>query len=392
MSNFRILIVVSLAASLLMVGVGMIVALLPQRVLDLSGSLQDVGYVASFFALSYLMLQLPLGNLADRFGAKPFLVLGYALCCISGLVFFYAGSSESIFLGRFIQGAGEAPVWALGPALLCLAYPHAKGKVIGIYNASIHTGLTIGPLLGIFLFPTGEGNIPFLLFTALCFSGGMAILLFLPRRRSTAKPVVGQTPALREVVKLLRVRGPLVTLSGILLYGAAYGIFVSVLPAFLALSKGFDNLSIGVFFALFYVAISVAQLIVGPLSDRYGRQPFMIAGLAMAALGLGLFAPFPQPWIYLPLMLASFGLGVFCVSSLAYLNECVPESLKATISGSYYLAWGLGYFLGPLMVGQLGETLDPQAGYYLLALLMAVQTGVLFLCPPISNQQMPGHR
>ena len=67
MSSFRILIVVSLAASLLMVGVGMIVALLPQRVLDLSGSLQDVGYVASFFALSYLMLQLPLGNLADRF-------------------------------------------------------------------------------------------------------------------------------------------------------------------------------------------------------------------------------------------------------------------------------------------------------------------------------------
>jgi MFS family permease len=118
----------------------------------------------------------------------------------------------------------------------------------------------------------------------------------------------------------------------------------------------------------------------------------MIAGLAMAALGLGSFAPFPQPWTYLPLTLASFGLGVFCVSSLAYLNECVTESLKATISGSYYLSWGLGYFLGPLMVGQLGETVSPQAGYYLLALLMAVQTGALCLCPPISNQQMPGHR
>jgi MFS family permease len=164
------------------------------------------------------------------------------------------------------------------------------------------------------------------------------------------------------------------------LYGAGYGIFVSVLPASLALSKDFDNLSIGVFFALFYVAISVAQLIVGPLSDRHGRHLYMIAGLVMAAMGFALFEPFPHPWVYVPLTLASFGLGVFCVSSMAYLNECVPESLKATISGGYYLSWGLGYFLGPLVVGKLGEMADPRAGYYLLALLFAVQAGVLCLC------------
>lgn len=52
MSGLRFLFVVSLAASLLMIGVGMIVALLPQRVLDFSGSLQSGGHVASVFALS----------------------------------------------------------------------------------------------------------------------------------------------------------------------------------------------------------------------------------------------------------------------------------------------------------------------------------------------------
>ena len=379
MSEHRVLIVVSLAASLLMVGVGMIVALLPQRVLALSGSLQSVSYLASVFAVSYLMLQVPIGNLADRLGAKPFLVLGYALCCVSGVVFFSAGSSQTLFLGRFIQGAGEAPIWALGPALLSLAYPHAKGRVIGLYNAAIHTGLTIGPLLGILLFPTGKGNIPFLLFAGLCFSGGMTILLFLPHILSTARQTIGQTPRLRGLLKLLKVRDPLVTLFGVLLYGAAYGVFVSVLPASLALPKGFDNLSIGVFFALFYVAISVSQLIAGPLSDRYGRHIFMIAGLAITALGITSFAWLPQPWTHAPLTLASFGLGVFCVSSMAFLNECVPASLKATISGSYYLSWGLGYFLGPLIVGRLSELVNPLAGYYLLALSMAAQAGVLCL-------------
>ena len=113
---------------------------MPQRILDFSGSLTSVGYLASFFALSYLAVQLPTGALADRLGAKTFLVLGYALCCISGFVFFSAGSPEMLFLGRFIQGAGEAPVWALRPALLSLAYPLAKGKVIGIYNAASTRG------------------------------------------------------------------------------------------------------------------------------------------------------------------------------------------------------------------------------------------------------------
>ncbi len=105
----------------------------------------------------------------------------------------------------------------------------------------------------------------------------------------------------------------------------------------------------------------------------------MIAGLVMAAIGFASFEPFPHPWVYVPLTLASFGLGVFCVSSMAYLNECAPESLKATISGGYYLSWGLGYFLGPLVVGQLGEIVNPQAGYYLLAFLVAVQAGMLGL-------------
>lgn len=386
MSEHRVLVVVSLAATLLMVGVGMIVALLPQRVLDLSGSLPQVGYLASAFALSYLMLQLPIGRLADRLGAKPFLLLGYALCCLSGLAFFRAGSPETLFLGRFIQGAGEAPVWALGPALLSLAHPRAKGRAIGIYNAAIHIGLTMGPLLGLLLFPAGAATSAFLIFAALCFCGGVTILVFLPGVPFPATAAIGKAPSLGDLARLLKTREPLLTLLGILLYGAGYGIFVSVLPAFLALAKGFDGCAVGLFFALFYVAISISQLIVGPLSDRYGRRAFMIAGLAMAAPGFAGFALFSYPWVFAPLALASFGLGVFCVTSMAYLNECVPDSLNATISGSYYLSWGLGYFLGPLLVGQLGATVGPQAGYQLLALLIALQACALFLSRPRNSR------
>lgn len=362
-----------------MTGVGMIVALLPQRVMDYSGSVQSVGLVASAFAISYLIVQLPVGTLADRLGAKPFLVFGYVLCAVSGLVFFYAGSSEAIFLGRFVQGAGEAPVWALGPAVLALAYPQARGKAIGIYNASIHAGLTAGPLLGILLFPAGGGNMPFLIFAAMCCIGGVAVLLYLPSEPLLLNKAARQTMKLHDAVALLRLRGPLVTLPGIFMYGAGYGIFVSVLPASLMQLKDFGSLSTVVFFALFYAAISLAQLFVGPLSDRQGRHGYMIAGCFMAATGFASFTSLPQPWTYAPLTLASFGLGIFCVSSMAYLNDCVPASLKGTISAGYFLAWGLGYLLGPVAIGLLDAHIDAQAGYHLIATLFAVQAALQWL-------------
>ena len=76
MSKWNTIVVFSLAAALLMIGVGMIVALLPQRVYAASGSLESVSLIASLFAGTYLLTQLPIGLLSDRFGAKPFMVWG----------------------------------------------------------------------------------------------------------------------------------------------------------------------------------------------------------------------------------------------------------------------------------------------------------------------------
>ena len=371
------LLVVSFSAALSMIGVGLIVALLPQRVLDLSGSLHDVGTLASAFALSYLLVQLPMGSLADRLGAKRFLVLGYALCCVSGLVFFSAETAQHLLLGRLIQGAGEAPIWALGPALLALAYPQAKGRVIGIYNAAIHAGLTLGPLLGLLLISSSHGDLPFILFSGLCFTSGVSVLLFLSPAPTRSDVPVGRTATTATLLGLLKTREPRLTLAGIFLYGAGYGVFVSVLPASLVQTKGHDAVSTGVLFALFYVGISLSQVIVGPLSDRHGRYPYMIGGLLMAATSFALLAPTPQPWSFAVIALASVGLGVFCVSSLAYLNDCVPGSLKGTISASYYLSWGLGYFLGPFGVSWLAGWLSPMAGYGVLAAMFALQSGIL---------------
>jgi MFS family permease len=98
---------VNLAVFLMMIGVGMIVAILPQKVMTLTGSGATVGYLASAFALSYIALQVPIGHFADQLGFKVFLVMGYVLCCVTGILFYYASSANLIFVGRLLQGVGK---------------------------------------------------------------------------------------------------------------------------------------------------------------------------------------------------------------------------------------------------------------------------------------------
>ena len=116
----------SAAVFIQMIGVGLIVALLPSRVIDISNSMDYVGYLASAFAVPFVLFQLPVGHLGDRYGFKIFLMAGYIVSFLTGLLYFKAGNVLSILCGRALQGISEIPVWALAPALLSLLFRESK--------------------------------------------------------------------------------------------------------------------------------------------------------------------------------------------------------------------------------------------------------------------------
>lgn len=381
MVNARPLAVMSLAAGLLMIGVGMTVPLLPQRMLELSGSSQNVGYLSSVFALSYLLVLLPIGRLADRCGAKVFLIGGCLLCAVTGVLFHFAQTSSLFLIARLLQGAAEAPLWALGPALLTLCYPQAKGKVIGVYNAATHAGLTLGPLFGLLLLASNQTDNVFFIFALLALLAAVLMLLLpttsAPTRMSEVKATQfdNRSATLAGVFRIPAVR---LMCPSVLLYGAVYGVFMSVLPAYLVEAKGFNTESLSVFFALFYLAISLSQWGVGPLSDRYGRTLFMVTGLLLTALSLTLIDWLNFYGLCLALIFSSLGLGTFCVAAMAHLNESVSPTLKSSVSSGFYLVWGLGFCFGPLVVAALSRMFTATWAYTALAaLIVAVALALL---------------
>ncbi|MCP4693403.1 MAG: MFS transporter [Desulfobacterales bacterium] len=372
MARYTSVIAINSSVFLLMLGVGMIVALLPARIIDLSGSISNVGVLASAYAASFVLLQLPIGRLSDRFGFKPFLVGGYFLCALTGLLYYFSGTPNLIFFGRMLHGVGEIPIMALAPALLSVQFPGEKGKFIGMYNASLHIGLTLGCTLGVWTARAWRGGEAFLFFAAASLLGGLLVALL--AENTPGKARAATAPMDRGSVRsLARIPAVGIALFGVALYGAGYGVFITIIPAFLISVKSGDQTLVGVFFALFYVSISLAQLIGGPLSDRGGRKPAMAYGLLMATIGLAAFFHFQPPWLLAFLVLASLGLGVFGVSSMAFLNDYAPGSLKGTVSGAYYFSWGAGYFIGPLVLGKVSHFIGFQTAFIVLAGLFMME-------------------
>lgn len=378
MLKHRQLLILSLSAFLLMLGDGMVLALLPQTVISLTNSSSFVGYLASSYALAQVMSQLPIGMLADRWGSKLFIIMGYIASVIAGLLFYSADNVNLIFYGRVFQGVGEASILSLAPALLSLRYPENKGKVIGIYNASIYLGLTAGPFLRVILLQEWPDHQLFLLYAALSFLGAIIIIVTM-KDRVKSQAAVTETLNIKSLLPLLKTPQTLTVIGGIALYGAGFGIFMTIIPTFLLIVKGYDQSCINIYFSLFYVAISMAQLAIGWLSDRLGRQMFMVTGMLAAAAGLALFSYFDYLTLNAILCFSSFGLGTYYLASMAFLNEKVPESYKGAISGIYYIFWGIGMFFGPLVLNDYIQESSYQSGFQLLSLVLTIQAIVLFI-------------
>ena len=336
-----------LAVFLAMVGMGMAGVALPQKYIDLSGSMRCAGWLSSFFAIAYMACQYPAGKLADKFGYRPVLACGFLLMAGAAWIFGVADTTTAIYAGRFLQGAGEAPVWASAPALLGSLYPDNRGRAMGFYNASFHLGLMLGPLAGAWQAGLFGGS-PFDVFAWLCI-GAVVLVLLAVRKTSSPRRESVRTDDMAAAVRSL---WPVACCLP--LFGAVYGLITSSIPVHLTSEEGFSQSQLGVFFFWLYLGIAAAQCVAGRLSDRYGRRSFMVGGMVGIAAGLtGLVAGSHSIFLIVTVLLG-LGLGTFAVSSMALVNASVAQGNQATASGYYYLVWGSGYFAGPLLANGVG--------------------------------------
>ena len=127
-----------------------------------------------------------------------------------------------------------------------------------------------------------------------------------------------------------------------------------LLPLYLR-NKGATPATTGVVMAAFFVGSLTLQYVAGHATDRYGRRPVLIAGLAGYALAsLGLLLPL-APLTYGVLRFAQGGAaGSVEVATLGAVAYLVPEARRGAASSRIYSAMLAGASVGPFFGAFLG--------------------------------------
>jgi len=158
----------------------------------------------------------------------------------------------------------------------------------------------------------------------------------------------------------------------ILLDMVGLGIIVPVLPELLEELTGgsvAEAAVIGGYLVFVYALMQfVFSPVLGNLSDRFGRRPVLLASLLGLTFDYLMMAIAPVVWyLFIGRFIAGVA-GAAVATATAYMADITPPHKRTHRFGLIGAAFGLGFIIGPVIGGELGE-FGPRVPFYAAAAL-----------------------
>jgi predicted MFS family arabinose efflux permease len=349
-----------------------------QKEFGMSNSLY--GTFTGMYGLSALLLSVPGGMLAKRYGERIVMSSSLLIVALGLFVLSYVWSTPTIFAGRAIYLLGYRPAFVCVMTAIALTAPLSlRSRSMGMVGVITAVGTAIGARLGSAIgrdFGWRNGILTFgviVLLGALMFFFAYRIRPKQDAPRSGTTPEKTQPEAPSVTTKSGSVfRNPVVWALAVLEGIVGVGYFSSnwFIPGAVEMMFGRkDATAANVIFTGFLAAV-VANLFFGFLMDRFNKWNVMglmmliliPSSLCMNTTNLVLF------YIASSLVL-SVGLSAAqqCFSLAA---ELVPAREMGNVMGLVSLGPGIFGYVGPQMLGWLRDwTGNFTAGWYFLALV-----------------------
>ena len=155
------------------VGLGIIIPVMPKLIQELIGgdisqASQYGGWLVFSYAITQFFFASVLGNLSDRYGRRPILLISLLGFCLNYLLMGFAPSILWLFIGRLIAGITGASHTVAAAYIADRSTYQNKAQNFGLLGAAFGLGFIIGPVLGGVLGHYGP-RVPFFAAAGLCF-------------------------------------------------------------------------------------------------------------------------------------------------------------------------------------------------------------------------------
>jgi DHA1 family tetracycline resistance protein-like MFS transporter len=323
-------------------GIGIIIPVAPQLVMELSGlPLADAAPIAGWLTLSYALMQFVfspiLGNLSDKYGRKPILLASLAALAIDYVLIGLAPTLAWLFVGRIIAGIAGATFATANAVVADIIPPEKRAKYFGFNGAAWGMGFVIGPVIGGLLGQYGP-RVPF--FAAAAFTA-VNFLLALAVMRETLPPAARRefsarrANALGALRAMHRIPGAMWVLFVLLMYQIGHDTLPSTWVWVTMAKFGWTERDIGLSLAVLgFGTIIVQGGLVGLFTQRIGEHRTALLGLGCGAVGFVGYAFATTP----AMLFASVPLG--CLTGLtmpalrAILSRATPANAQGELQGA----------------------------------------------------------
>ncbi len=148
-----------------------------------------------------------------------------------------------------------------------------------------------------------------------------------------------------------------VILSAVTLDAVGIGLIFPILPKLLESIAHLDNIAplVGVMYALYAAMQFVFSPVLGVLSDRYGRRPVLLLSLAGATVDYLAMSFAPELWMLVVCRAIAGITSANMAIATAYITDITPEEQRAQRFGLFQAMFGVGFIIGPVLGGVLGD-------------------------------------
>ncbi len=369
-------------------GIGLILPVMPDLLQEVrGGGLANAALWGGVLSTTYAVMQFlcspTLGNLSDRFGRRPILLVSMAVLAADYVLMSLAGTIWLLILGRIIAGI------AAGTHATALAYmadisePDKRAQNFGLISAGFGMGFVFGPILAAFLGDI-DPRAPFVAAACLAaanFAFGYFILpesLPKDRRRPFNWRRANPAGGLKHIAALPGVRGLLVVM---LAYQIANFVYPAIWAYYGQASFGWTSRMVGFSLGVYGVAMAVVQGgLIRLILPRLGLIRTVYFGLILNTVCLVGYGFASEAWMIWTLIPISAMGAVVAPAMQGVMSRAAGADQQGELQGVLASISSLSMILSPLIMTQAffwftheGAALRlPGAPFLLAAILMAV--------------------